>query len=60
MHAMIRVGVDLHQAFCYMTALDSTGRSFKAVQLKNRPAALRRWLEGFSEPIEIAVEACGL
>ena len=55
---MIHVGVDLHQAFCYMTALDSTGRSLKAGPVDNRPAALRKWFKGFSEPVEVAVEAC--
>jgi transposase len=55
---MIHVGVDLHQAFCYMTALDSTGRSLKAGPVENQPAALRQWLKGFSEPVQVAVEAC--
>ena len=55
---MIHVGVDLHQAFCYMTALDSTGRSLKAGPVENKPAALRKWLKGFSEPVTVAVEAC--
>jgi transposase len=55
---MIHVGVDLHQAFCYMTALDSTGRSLKAGPVENRPAALRRWLREFAEPVTVAVEAC--
>src|SRR5579862_2917799 len=55
---MIHVGVDLHQAFCYMTALDSTGRSLKAGPVANEPRALRRWLRGFSEPVAVAVKAC--
>jgi transposase len=41
-----------------MTALDSTGRSLKAGPVDNRPAALRKWFQGFSEPVEVAVEAC--
>jgi hypothetical protein len=55
---MIHRGVDLHQAFCYMTALDSTGRSLKAGPVANDPQALRRWLRGFFEPVTVAVEAC--
>lgn len=55
---MIHVGVDLHQAFCYMTALDSTGRTLKAGPVANEGRALRRWLRGFSEPVTVAVEAC--
>jgi transposase len=55
---MIHVGVDLHQAFCYMTAMDSTGRTLKAGPVVNEGRALRRWLHGFSEPVELAVEAC--
>jgi transposase len=55
---MIHVGVDLHQAFCYMTALDSTGRTLKAGPVANQARALRRWLRGFPEPVSVAVEAC--
>jgi transposase len=55
---MIHLGVDLHQAFCYMTALDPTGRSLKAGPVENQPVALQRWLRGFSEPVAVAVEAC--
>jgi transposase len=55
---MIHVGVDLHQAFCYMTALDSTGRALKAGPVANEGWALRRWLQGFPEPVMVAVEAC--
>lgn len=55
---MIHVGVDLHQAFCYMTALDSTGRTLKAGPVANETRALRRWLRGFAELVTVAVEAC--
>ena len=55
---MIHVGVDLHQGFCYMTALDSMGRSLKAGPVANEAVALRRWLGGFDEPVTVAVEAC--
>jgi len=55
---MTHVGVDLHERFCYMTAVDAMGRSLKAGPVDNRPAALRRWLRGLPGPIEVAVEAC--
>ena len=55
---MIHVGVDLHQRFCYMTALDSSGRSLKSGTVANRPEELRRWLRGFGEPVQVVVEAC--
>lgn len=55
---MTHVGVDLHERFCYMTALDATGRSVKAGAVDNRAAELRRWLRGLPAPVEIAVEAC--
>jgi transposase len=55
---MTHVGVDLHERFCYMTALDATGRSLKAGAVANQPAELRRWLRGLPAPIEVAVEAC--
>lgn len=55
---MIHVGADLHLRFCYMTALDATGRSLKSGAVANRPAELQKWLRGFSEPVTVAVEAC--
>jgi transposase len=55
---MTHVGVDLHERFCYMTALDATGRSVKAGAVPNQPAELRRWLRGLPAPVEVAVEAC--
>lgn len=55
---MIHVGADLHWRFCYMTALDATGRSLKSGPVPNEPGALRKWLNGFSEPVTVAVEAC--
>ena len=39
---MIHVGADLHERFCYMTALDATGRAVKAGPVANRPLQLRR------------------
>jgi transposase len=41
-----------------MTALDSTGRALKAGPVANEGRALRRWLQGFPEPVMVAVEAC--
>jgi transposase len=55
---MIHVGADLHERVCYMTALDATGQPVKSGPVKNEPAALRRWLQSFSEPVEVVVEAC--
>jgi len=55
---MTHVGVDLHERFCYMTALDATGRKLKAGAVNNRPAELRGWLRGLPGPVEVAVEAC--
>lgn len=55
---MIHVGADLHHEFCYMTALDATGRCLKAGPVTNNPKALQGWLSGFAEPITVAVEAC--
>src|SRR6185437_15561491 len=55
---MIHVGVDLHQRFCYMTAVDATGRQLKQGPVANEERALRRWLRGCDEPLTMAVEAC--
>jgi transposase len=55
---MIHVGVDLHQRFCYMTALDATGRCLKSGAVANQPEPLREWLRSLPLPREVAVEAC--
>jgi hypothetical protein len=55
---MIHVGADLHERFCYMTALDATGRKLKAGAVVNRALELRRWLRDLPRPVSVAVEAC--
>lgn len=55
---MIHVGVDLHQRFCYMTALDSRGRQLNAQAVPNQEAALRAYFRQFGKPVRAAVEAC--
>src|SRR5689334_10267239 len=55
---MIHVGVDLHQRFCYMTALDARGRLIRAGQVANEEAALRNYFQQFRGPVQVAVEAC--
>jgi len=55
---MIHVGADLHERFCYMTALDATGRAVKSGPVPNRPPELRRWLKELPRPVNVAVEAC--
>lgn len=55
---MIHVGVDLHQRFCYMTALDARGQLITAGQVANEEAALRSYFQQFRGPVQAAVEAC--
>ncbi|PYX99230.1 MAG: IS110 family transposase [Acidobacteria bacterium] len=55
---MIHVGVDLHQRFCYMTAVDSRGRLLGAGQVRNQDQALRSYFAQFRGPVQAAVEAC--
>lgn len=55
---MIHVGADLHERFCYMTAMDATGRQVKAGAVVNRTLELRRWLRDLPGPVQVAVEAC--
>src|SRR5947209_6534981 len=40
---MIHVGVDLHQRFCYMTALDASGKILHSGPVANEKLALRRY-----------------
>lgn len=57
---MIHVGVDLHQRFCYMTALNTRGKVMGAGAVSNEKSALRRYFRQFRrEGVEVAVEACG-
>jgi hypothetical protein len=44
MKTMTHVGVDLHQRFCYLTAVDASGKKIKQSQGVNEGAALRTWL----------------
>lgn len=57
---MIHVGVDLHQRFCYLTALDARGKQLQAGAVANERAALRRYFHQFrGQRVQVAVEACG-
>src|SRR6476661_5699807 len=57
---MIHVGVDLHQRFCYMTALEARGRILQAGAVTNEKLALRRYFRQFrGKEVQVAVEACG-
>jgi transposase len=57
---MIHVGVDLHQRFCYMTALEARGKVVQTGAVTNEGAALRKYFRQFrGEAVQVAVEACG-
>ena len=57
---MIHVGVDLHQRFCYMTALEARGKVVQAGPVTNERAALRKYFRAFGrQEVQVAVEACG-
>jgi transposase len=57
---MIHVGVDLHQRFCYMTAMEARGKIVQAGPVSNDKQALRKYFRGFGgKEVQVAVEACG-
>ncbi len=56
---MIHVGVDLHQRFCYVTALDASGRKLAQRTVVNDSQALQAWLRALPGPAQVVVEACG-
>lgn len=57
---MIHVGVDLHQRFCYMTALEARGKILQAGPVSNEKLALRQYFRQFrGKQVQVAVEACG-
>jgi hypothetical protein len=53
------VGVDLHQRFCYLTAVDASGKTCRQGQVANEGAALRAWLRQLPGPRHVVVEASG-
>ena len=57
---MIHVGVDLHQRFCYMTALEARGKMIQAGPVTNEKLALRKYFRQYrGQDVQVAVEACG-
>jgi len=55
----VHIGVDLHQRFCYLTAVDARGKLLRQGQVANQPAALQQWLGGLERPRQVVVEASG-
>jgi len=53
------IEVDLHQRFCYVTAVDASGKRLKQSQVVNEGAALRAWLRQLPAPCQVVVEASG-
>ncbi len=53
------IGVDLHQRFCYLTAVDASGKRLKQSQVVNDGASLRAWLRQVPGPRQVVVEASG-
>lgn len=57
---MIHVGVDLHQRFCYMTAMEARGKIVQSGPVTNEKLARRRYFRQFGgQEVQVAVEACG-
>ena len=56
---MIHVGVDLHQRFCYVTAVDASGKLVAHRSIVNETTALQNWLRSLPGPCQGVVEACG-
>lgn len=56
---MIHVGVDLHQRFCYCTAVKTSGEVIKQGSVVNEGESLRRFLRSLPQPVQVVVEACG-
>src|ERR1039458_9085149 len=53
------VGVYLHQRFCYLTAVNASGKMCKQGQVANEGEALRAWLRQLPGPRQVVVEASG-
>jgi transposase len=59
MKTVTHVGVDLHQRFCYLTAVDASGKTVKQSRVVNEGAALRGWLRQVPGPRQVVMEASG-
>jgi len=46
---MIHVGVDIHQRFCYIPALEARGKTIRPGPVNNEQLALRRYFIALSE-----------
>lgn len=55
---MLYIGADLHKRFCSMTALDASGTLRERKRVVSDPASLQGYFRHWSEPVEVAVEAC--
>lgn len=53
------IGVDLHQRFCYLTAVSASGKVLRQGQVANHADALQHWLQGVAGPRQVVVEASG-
>jgi transposase len=59
MKTVTHVGVDLHQRFCYLTAVDASGKILKQAQVVNEGTALRAWLRQLPGQRQVVMEASG-
>lgn len=56
---MIHIGVDLHQRFCYVTAVKTSGEVVVQCSVANEPESLQRLVRSLPEPAQVVMEACG-
>lgn len=56
---MTHVGVDLHQRFCYCTAVKASGEVLMQRSVPNEGESLRRFMRSLPPPVQVVVEACG-
>ncbi len=52
------IGADLHQRFCYLTAMDASGKTSRQQQVANEAEALRARLRKLARPrIEVCTQS---
>lgn len=56
---MTHVGVDLHQRFCYCTAVKTSGEVIAQRSVPNEAESLRGFVRSLPGPVQVVVEACG-
>lgn len=55
---MLYAGLDIHKRYCTTAVMDKEGKVLERARIDIRPEELRKYFGRFSEPMQVAMEAC--